>query len=424
MNNKINLEIVERDEMTEFKLKNKIILNKDYKTPITEILAASSLAYLLSPTRSKRLFIKVICILFMIIFFSASFYYVLLNIFDYLQYDTITSIYQVHEQEADFPTISFCDTRDSNFNIKIIYFWFQNENLLKEWPNHFESYVDKKYGRCYRFNSGKNMFNQTIPIKKSIRAGLDDAFYLNFYFNTTYDSSLPMIYIHNNTDRPDSIYHKGYYFSSGSVNYFNIKRTLDQRLGLPYNNCFKNVSESDLNQTVIKSMNENNIEYSQKECLRSCINLKFKEMKACNQSYDEENIFFFASRNKCIEEFIRQKGIHDLCMLNYCPLDCDHYSYDISLHSASETATGNISMKSSTNYVGFNTYENVSRTFYGLRVYYDELEYTLIIQQPKIEPFGLISNIGGTLGLFIGFSFISILELVEVVVELVFIRFF
>ena len=103
------------------------------------------------------------------------------------------------------------------------------------------------------------MFNQIIPIKKSIRAGLDDAFYLNFYFNTTCDSSLPMIYIHNNTDRPDSINHKGYYFSSGSVNYFNIKRTLDQRLGLPYNNCFKNVSESDLNQTVIKSMNENEI---------------------------------------------------------------------------------------------------------------------------------------------------------------------
>ena len=199
---------------------------------------------------------------------------------------------------------------------------------------------------------------------------------------------------------------------------------MDQRLGLPYNNCFKNVYESDLNQTVIKSMNENNIEYSQKECLRSCINLKYKEMKACNQSYYEKNIFFFASINKCIEEFIRQKGIYDLCMLNYCPLDCDHYSYDISLHSALETATGNISLKSSTNYVGFNTYENVSKTFYGLRVYYDELEYTLIRQQPKIELFGLISNIGGTLGLFIGFSFIRILELVEVVAELVFIRFF
>ena len=57
-------------------------------------------------------------------------------------------------------------------------------------------------------------------------------------------------------------------------------------------------------------------------------------------------------------------------------------------------------------------------------VYYDELEYTLIRQQPKIEPFGLISNIGWTLGLFIGFSFISILELIEIVAELVFIKFF
>ena len=74
-------------------------------------------------------------------------------------------------------------------------------------------------------------------------------------------------------------------------------------------------------------------------------------------------------------------------------------------------------------YAGFNTYENVTRTFFALRVYYDDLKYTLIKQQPKIELFDLISNIGGTLGLFLGFSFISLLELFEVVAELVFIRF-
>ena len=86
--------------------------------------------------------------------------------------------------------------------------------------------------------------------------------------------------------------------------------------------------------------------------------------------------------------------------------------------------SGKINNDSLTRFAGFNTYENVSNTFYAFRVYYRDLKYTLIKQQPRTELFGLISNIDGTLGLFVGFSFISVLELVEVVAELVFIRFF
>ena len=71
----------------------------------------------------------------------------------------------------------------------------------------------------------------------------------------------------------------------------------------------------------------------------------------------------------------------------------------------------------------FQTYENVSKTYYLINVYYEDLKYTLISQQPKIELFGLISNLGGILGLFIGFSFISLLEIIEALAELVYIYF-
>jgi len=71
----------------------------------------------------------------------------------------------------------------------------------------------------------------------------------------------------------------------------------------------------------------------------------------------------------------------------------------------------------------FNTFDDIYKTYYPLRVYYEDLKYTLIKQQPKIELFGLISNVGGTLGLFLGISFISLLELFEMLAELVFIKF-
>jgi len=69
----------------------------------------------------------------------------------------------------------------------------------------------------------------------------------------------------------------------------------------------------------------------------------------------------------------------------------------------------------------FKKYENVSKTFFSINVYYEDLKYTLISQQPKIELFGLISNLGGILGLFIGFSFISLLEIIETIAELIYI---
>ena len=53
-----------------------------------------------------------------------------------------------------------------------------------------------------------------------------------------------------------SIYNKGHFIESGSFNYFRIKPTYDQKLELPYNNCYKNVSKSHYNQTIINYLIE------------------------------------------------------------------------------------------------------------------------------------------------------------------------
>ncbi len=111
---------------------------KDYKTPINEILSASSLAYLTSPFRSKRLLIKIIWSLFLLIFLFLSIYYAILNILDFLKYETTTSIQTIYEPEPEFPTVSFCNRFNKDFELKILLFWFNNLNLIKEWKNHIE----------------------------------------------------------------------------------------------------------------------------------------------------------------------------------------------------------------------------------------------------------------------------------------------
>jgi hypothetical protein len=232
---------------------------------------------------------------------------------------------------------------------------------------------------------------------------------------------------------PTTIYNKARFIQPGTINFFTIKRIFDEKLELPYNNCYKNVSKSEYhNQTIIDYLNnEKKREYTQKECLYLCRNLKYKEINPCNFNFNDLEIDIVdkadSIKNNTITECVQKfyKDNYESCSTLYCPLECDSFTYEINKDLLMTRSSGNISLNQIQfeYYPGFNTFENVSRTFFAFRIYYEDLKYTLIKQQPKIELFGLISNVGGTLGLFLSFSFISLLELFEVLAELVYIKF-
>jgi tetrahydromethanopterin S-methyltransferase subunit F len=386
--------------------------NKEYKKSVQDILDKSSLQFLLSPFRSKRILIKIIWILFLLIFTIASVYYVILNILYYFYYDITTSIYEINEKQSQFPTISFCSELETNFKIKILYLWFNNEKLKSEYQNHLELYNDTTYGKCYRFNSGLNMSNQFVPIKYSKTSGYFDGLSLGFYSNTSYDYGSILIYIHNHTMSPFTIFNKGSFISSGCFNYFVINRIYDQKLEYPFNNCFKDILSIDysltmmVNTTIIDYFKLNNWTYSQKECLSLCRNLKFNELNYCNCTLPslDHQIWSNVSFNiVCYKQFIDNYITNDLCS-HYCPLECDSFSYETTVELELTNDLSTID-------------------WYVTIVYLEDLKYTLISQQPKIELFGLISNLGGILGLFIGFSFISLLDIIEILAELIYIYF-
>ena len=47
-------------------------------------------------------------------------------------------------------------------------------------------------------------------------------------------------------------------------------------------------------------------------------------------------------------------------------------------------------------------YDTLKESVASIVIYYDDLSYTLISQDPKMEAVDLIAAIGGTLGLFLG----------------------
>jgi len=383
-------------------------MKKDYKKPINEILSASSLQFLLSPFRSKRLLIKLIWICFLISSIIASIYCVGLNIIDYLKYDITSTIEVVDEFQSEFPTISFCNNRTIYFDMKIIEFRFDLNNYANEWENHFEKYNDTTYGYpCYRFNSGKNLRNEQIPIKKLRKSGLVDGLRLSFS-SSLFDYDSVAIYIHNKSQTPTTIFNKETFISTGMENYFIIKRTFDTKLDLPYNNCLKNLTKSIFNKTIFNYLTLNrNSTYTQEECKNLCRNFKFNESSNCSckiTSLDFEvyHTCYFNKSNRdknCVDDFMFNFDLESC--INYCPLECDSYYFDITMYKR--------------------TIINTDVKYYQIYVYYEDLRYTYLNQKEKIELFGLISNIGGTLGLFLGFSCINILEIFELFIELIFV---
>ncbi len=57
--------------------------------------------------------------------------------------------------------------------------------------------------------------------------------------------------------------------------------------------------------------------------------------------------------------------------------------------------------------------------FYSINIYYSSLKYTYISESPQTTVFGLLSSLGGSLGMFLGFSVFSLLEFFEIVFELI-----
>jgi len=84
----------------------------------------------------------------------------------------------------------------------------------------------------------------------------------------------------------------------------------------------------------------------------------------------------------------------------YCPLECDSMSFTVSERPLSKGATND--------------------SYALLYAYYRTLKYTSITQMPEIALIDQIAYIGGILGLFLGCSFLSFIEIVEFISEVIF----
>ena len=88
------------------------------------------------------------------------------------------------------------------------------------------------------------------------------------------------------------------------------------------------------------------------------------------------------------------------CASDYCPLECDAIDYDLVVSS--------MIYPTNQDYNDENNWQTVK-----LKIFYSGLEYTLIQETPAMTLANLIANIGGSMGIIVGVSFFTMLEIGE-----------
>ena len=135
-------------------------------------------------------------------------------------------------------------------------------------------------------------------------------------------------------------------------------------------------------------------------------------------------------------EFAQDSSIIDLCD---CPLECKSNGYGYTISFAEFPTHKYYTYASQSNilsplisplipmayYYGSDEilFNEISRSVARVVIFYDELKETRIEQNAKTKLPDLVSNIGGTLGLYIGLSFLSLVEIFEILLKILIISF-
>ena len=365
--------------------------------------------------RTERKLIKIMWLCVTFISIIASVYFAIINIDGYLNFEITTKIETFNERPVQFPTVSMCASNSSEWEGKILteilsFCEFDgSENCLKNSTYYFKEYIDFQYGTCFIFNSGKNMNGSKTDILYNYVQGLSNG--LKISMKRTFSSSLIVnIYNHSSIVYQNEVFNTfndNIFMANGFRTYVKLKKIFDYKLPQPYNDCFKDVSLFPLNRTIIKHITHDNQSYDQQACFRMCFKFSLLTEKPCNciastadDAWQDCYVKGNEKKKSCVKKFredFNKKINHGKCS-KYCPLECDSLSYSTSLSS----------------------FNNVNT---GFEIYFLDTKYTVMNQQPKMETFDLVSNLGGILGLFIGISFLSFVEFIEILIEIFYIQF-
>ena len=219
--------------------------------------------------------------------------------------------------------------------------------------------------------------------------------------------------------------------SAGKETTILIDKKRIQKIRQPYGQCTPGLTALDSFPTDLYRLTfEIYNQYRQKDCFNtcfqqflvanlSCYSLSFPYLKntsipACLQGMDLFNSLYFFSMF-----FISDVATH--CV--DCPLECSSEFYTLTTASLDYPTSIYAQMLASQPQIQsrFNntapTYQQLKHSIVSININYNQLGYTQITEYQKLTILNLVTNIGGTVVLFMGLSCISFAEIGEFTIE-------
>ena len=200
------------------------------------------------------------------------------------------------------------------------------------------------------------------------------------------------------------LFHHHFTFGLNSGNYLRMSQHVDKKLGEPFNDCIHNSDQEAYKpNSMIKRTVAFDGFYKQDKCYYLCylnyIGLKYNcsfpqlfEIPDLESSCHNRSIDFAYEDRRYADE---KNCSHQ------CPLSCNAKFISIL-----------------TNQVTYHDHK-IDEQKIAFYVYFEELKILETKQIQKTTPSDLISKIGGTLGLFIGFRLLSLVDVLEFFLEFI-----
>ena len=347
---------------------------REYKKEAVILISTKAYLSLLCTHKFFKNIIWLVCILPLI---GYCIYLLVDSYQQFLEYNVVTQIKIDEEYPMIFPAITFCplkaEIKDKpefvtlHLNTVFVGCSFELMNCsINDFIEYKVDFGEQKIN-CYQFNTGRDANNNEVNILKSLSFGLISGFFATFKLSV---DELLIYFVGDNQVRP--IYAELINMvQPGKYVFVDIKKTVDIKLPKPYSNCTKDINA--VFSDEVKKIVESNITYRAVNCMNNCFFENFKYY----DSYDEKEKY----------------------CANLCPLECQTNSFDVTSNELS------------------NEY---NESLLSMNFFYYNNKVSKLTQSVKTSPTDLISNIGGTLGLFLELSFVSIIRLLLLIYDIFF----
>ena len=442
---------------------------KSNEVILKEILFTSLGQTVLKIFSTHHLFLKIFLIIFVLVSSGLASYTVIQSLMTYFSYGVSTTSRIIYENPTLFPKVTFCNV--NTFSTEYAYNFTQiknyddnklsdeekkqlghdlNDILLVCWFNSkpcnstdFIWSYDKDYGNCYTFNSGFDSNGNKIGLKQSSIAGpdfgLQVTLYVNVYEKLLNDPSsvagLGALVRVGNSSFTTYDSNNGIFISSGANTYIVVDREFKSMLPKPYSSCEIESTSSKFRQDsyLYNLIRESDYIYSQQLCFSQCLQQYFIEKYNChlyifislfNSSLCEFDLYLSVLDSGNIFE---TNYINDVC-LPLCPLECNQTLYKTTLSSYQligeqylDEILNNSNLASDFIKRTFDS-NQAEKSIVNLFIFYESISYISTTEMPQMDVVSLLSSIGGDLGLFLEMSLFSLCEIVEVAIEMFYVK--